>query len=270
MQINAFQVIAITLYAFIATFDMLETDIGLSKPVIAGFFAGLIMGNVTLGLAVGATLQLMILGVGTYGGASIPDYMTAAIIGTVFGTLSGKGLEFAIGLAIPIGLLMVQLDVLARFSNTYFQHRADKYADEGNIKGIERMNILGILPWGLSRAIPTFLACIFGSTIVSSIVNYFPMWLMGGLKTAGGILPVVGIAILLRFLPTKRYIAYLLIGFVLASYLKISMVGISIIGLALAIIEYNKISKQQKSVETTSGTSNEQNADDTNMALGDE
>jgi PTS system mannose-specific IIC component len=271
MQINAFQVIAITLYAFIATFDMLETDLGLSKPVIAGFFAGLIMGNVTLGLAVGATLQLMILGVGTYGGASIPDYMTAALIGTVFGVLSGKGLEFAIGLAVPIGLLMVQLDVLARFSNTYFQHRADKYADEGNIKGIELMNILGMLPWGLSRAIPTFLACIFGSTIVSSIVNYFPDWLMGGLKTAGGILPVVGIAILLRFLPTKKYIAYLLIGFVLASYLKVSMVGVSIIGLALAMIEYSKISKEKApAVSTSSSLENKENGDNTNMVLGDE
>jgi len=240
MHITAFQIIALTIYAFVAMFDALETDIGLSRPIQAGFVAGLIMGDVTLGLSVGATLQLMILGVGTYGGASIPDYMTGAILGTVFGVTSGKGLTFAIGLAIPIGLFLVQLDVLARFTNTYFQHRADKYAEVGDIKGIERMNILGVLPWGLSRAIPVFLALIFGSQIVQGLLKVFPTWLMSGLKVAGGILPALGIAILIKYLPVKRYFAYLAIGFVLAAYLKVSMVGVAIAGFALAYIVYQR------------------------------
>lgn len=77
------------------------------------------MGDMVLGLAIGATLQLMVLGVGTYGGASIPDFTTGAIVGTVFAVLSGQDAEFAIGLAIPVGLLMVQLDILARFTNTF-------------------------------------------------------------------------------------------------------------------------------------------------------
>lgn len=240
MHITILQILAITIYSFVGIYDALETDIGLSRPVFAGLFAGIVMGNPALGLEVGATLQLMILGVGTYGGSSMPDYMTAALLGTVFGVLSGQGLKFAIGLAVPVGLLLVQLDVLARFSNTFFQHKADKYAANGNIKGVERMNILGVLPWGLSRAIPTFIACIFGSQIVSTIVKYLPDWLMGGLKTAGGILPVVGIAILLRFLPTKKYVAFLIIGFVLSAYLKVPMVGVAIAGLAMAIIDYSK------------------------------
>jgi mannose PTS system EIIC component len=240
MHINAFQIIALTIYAFAATFDMLETDIGLSKPVQAGFFTGLIMGNVPLGLAVGATLQLMILGVGTYGGASIPDFMTGAIIGTAFGVISGKGLEFAIGLAVPIGLFLVQLDVLARFTNTYFQHKADKYAEEVNTDAIERMNILGVLPWGLSRAIPVCIALIFGSQIVQGLLTIFPNWLMGGLKVAGGILPALGIAILLKYLPVKKLFAYILIGFILAAYLKVSMVGVALAGLALAFIVYQR------------------------------
>jgi PTS system mannose-specific IIC component len=248
MQITVFQIIALTIYSFVGIYDALETDIGLSRPIFAGLFAGLVMGDVKLGLEVGATLQLMILGIGTYGGASIPDYMTAALLGTMFGVLSGKGLTFAIGLAVPIGLLLVELDVLARFTNTIFQHRADKYAKVGDIKGIERMNILGVLPWGLSRAIPTFLACIFGSTICGTILNYLPTWLMNGLKTSGGILPVVGIAILLKFLPTKRYIAYLIVGFVAAAYLKVPMVGVALVGLALAFIEYQKSEHNTKTL----------------------
>lgn len=238
MDISLFQIVILSVYAFFAILDGLGPDLGLSRPIQAGFFTGLVMGDVTLGLTVGATLQLMILGVGTYGGASIPDYMTGAIIGTAFGVMSGKGLEFALALAVPIGLFLVQLDVLARFSNTYFQHKADKYADEGNTKGIERMNILGALPWGLSRGIPVFVALIFGSTIVENLLKVFPSWLMGGLKVSGGILPALGIAILLRYLPVKKNIAYLVIGFILAAYLKVSMVGVALAGVALAFIAF--------------------------------
>ncbi|EGF47400.1 PTS system, IIC component, partial [Lacticaseibacillus rhamnosus MTCC 5462] len=38
------------------------------------------MGDIQTGLVVGSTLQLMVLGVGTFGGASIPDFATGAII----------------------------------------------------------------------------------------------------------------------------------------------------------------------------------------------
>lgn len=246
MEIAAWQIIALTIYAFVAIYDALETNLGLNRPIQAGFFAGLILGDVTLGLAVGATLQLMILGVGTYGGASIPDYMSGAIIGTAFGIMSGLGVEFAIGVAVPIGLFLVQLDILARFANTFFQHRADKYAEEENYKGVERMNILGIIPWGLSRAIPVAIALIFGPEIVDTLVNIAPEWLLNGLRVAGKVLPALGIAILLRYLPAKKYAAFIIAGFVLAAFLKISMIGVAITGLAIGLLVY------QRSVEKSS------------------
>lgn len=255
MEITTGQIIILTIYAFVAIYDALETDIGLSRPIQAGFFTGLIMGDVKLGLAVGATLQLMILGVGTYGGASIPDYMSGAIIGTAFGVISGQGVEFAIGIAVPIGLFLVQLDVLARFTNTYFQHKADKYADEGKFKKVEQMNLLGIIPWGLSRAIPVMVALIFGHEIVDGLVKVFPTWLMDGLALAGKILPALGIAILLRYLPVKRYMPYLLIGFVLAAFLDVTMVGVAIIGLALGLLAYQR--RQEQSLYTAGGGADE-------------
>jgi len=51
-------------------------------------FTGLIVGDVPLGLAIGGTLELMSLGLWTYGGATIPDYMTGAIVGTAVAALS--------------------------------------------------------------------------------------------------------------------------------------------------------------------------------------
>ncbi len=44
---------------------------------------------------------------------------------------------------------MIQLDILARFANTYFAHRIDKMVEDMNYKGIERNFLMGALPWSL-------------------------------------------------------------------------------------------------------------------------
>lgn len=124
MQLEFFQILLITIFSFWAINDSLISNT-LTQPVIAGFITGLIMGDTTIGLMVGGTLQLMQLGIAAFGGASIPDYFTGAVIGTVFAIISGEGAEFGIGLAVPVSLLMLQLDVVARLGNVFLLHRVD-------------------------------------------------------------------------------------------------------------------------------------------------
>lgn len=238
MTIQWWQILLITIYAGFAFYDGNNTTFGTVKPTMAGFFAGLVLGDVTTGLVVGGTLNLLVLGIGNFGGASIPDYMTGALLGTAFAIQSGQGAEFGVTLAIPIGLLMIQLDILARFSNTYFQHRAERLVENGYFESAARMNLLGLIPQSISRMLPVFLALVFGSDFVNLVVNHLPMWLMNGLKTAGGILPSLGIAILLRYLPVSRNLSYLIVGFVLAAYLKVPVLGAALVGLAFAILSF--------------------------------
>ena len=93
---------------------------------------------------------------------------------------------------------------------------------------IEKMNwgaynvhyLLGAVSWMLSRMIPVFLALAFGQGLVEGIttaLNGDWKWLGDGLSVAGGALPAVGFAILLRYLPVKKHVAYLLLGFVVAA-----------------------------------------------------
>ncbi|SJZ55317.1 PTS system, mannose-specific IIC component [Pilibacter termitis] len=253
-HLSTLQMILLILLAAIAIIDGLTTSILASMPITIAVVAGIIVGDVKLGVTIGATLQLMVLGVGSYGGASVPDFTTGAIIGIAFAHSTGKGTEFALALAVPVGLLMVQLDVLGRFTNTFFQHRIDKNIQDLNTKAITRNVLLGMVPWGLSRALPVAIMLFFGQKIVDTIVNDLPDWLMGGLKVAGGLLPVVGIAILLRYLPTNKYIAYLIIGFVFASYLKVPMLGVAFIGAALAIIQFQRNANATPLVATTTQT----------------
>lgn len=120
---------------------------------------------------------------------------------------------------------------------------------------MEKMNLLGLLPWALSRAVPVALGLSLGTTFVQSVVNNMPAWLMGGLKTAGAIVPALGVAILLKYLSIKKYVAYLLIGFALAAYLSIPMLGIAFIGLALALMTYER--RQEGAVSIVGGGDDE-------------
>ena len=80
---------------------------------------------------------------------------------------------------------------------------------------------------------------------------------MGGLQVAGGILPAVGIALLLRNLPTKDYFAYLLIGFVITVYLKLPLLGVALIAAAIALIEFKRDNDREATVVSTVGRMDE-------------
>lgn len=246
MEIEVWRMALIMLLTFAAIYDTQNLKLELRKPVIAGMFAGLIMGDIQTGLMIGATLQLMILGVSHFGGSSIPDYLMATIIATVLAVSSGQGLEFGLGLAIPVALLMIQLDIFIRFINIFFMHRAERYAEEERYDMVSAMNVLGLGTWFLLRGAPVFLALYFGTAITSSILEVMPAWLTAGLKVTGGLLPCLGIAMLLKYLPIKQNFAYLMVGFFLAAYLKTPILGIAIVGFAAAFISYQNNVKQQQ------------------------
>ena len=254
MQEISFMIIFILLlYTMIAVVDQISIQCGLYSPLFAATFTGLLLGDLQTGLIIGATLQLMTLGVATYGGATVPDYLSGAIMGTAYAVISGEGAEYGIAVAIPIGLLLTQMDVLGRMSNSFFQHYGDRCAEIGDWKGMERANLLGLIPWELSRLIPVALGLIFGEAVVTSINALIPAWFMTGLRTAGAILPAMGMAILMRYLPLKKYYPYFIIGFVLLAYggSMFTVMAAALLGLALAALHFSR--GKDKAVAAVSG-----------------
>ncbi|MGY3777831.1 PTS mannose/fructose/sorbose/N-acetylgalactosamine transporter subunit IIC [Isobaculum melis] len=236
MSISIVAIIILTLYVGIGQLDAISIQMGPYTPLFGGTITGLVLGDLQTGLIVGGTLQLMTLGVATFGGATVPDFLSGSVMGAAFAILSGKGPEYGIGLAVPIGLLLTQLDIVGRMTNTFFQHMADKAAEKGDYKGVERANLLGALPWMLTRMIPVFIGLTFGDHVVNAINAFIPEWVMVGLKTAGAILPAMGIAILMRYLPLKKYFPFYIIGFVLMAFggANFSLLGAALVGLAFA------------------------------------
>lgn len=237
-MIEWWQILLITLYAFYQILDELTIVSSAGSPVFAGLVTGLIMGDLTTGLLIGGSMQLTVLGVGTFGGASRIDANSGTVIATAFSISVGMDPQLALtSLAVPIAALMVYTDILARMSNVFFAHRIDKNIQNHAYNAITVNYLLGAVSWGLSRALPIFLALVFGGPFVQSLADAMQTGVLkviaDGLTLAGGVLPALGFAILLRYLPTKRHIAYLILSFSLTAIFITLFGNVAAIGNAL-------------------------------------
>lgn len=233
------QILLLTLYSAYQICDELTIVSSAGSPVFAGFITGLIMGDMTTGLAIGASLQLMVLGVGTFGGASRIDATSGAVLATAFSVSQGIDPELAVAtIAVPVAALLVYTDIAGRFSTTFFAHRVDAAIERFDYAGIERNYLLGAIPWALSRALPVFLALAFGGEFVDAMVKTIEQyqWIANGLTLAARMLPGLGFAILLHYLPLKRNLHYLAVGFALTAMLTVLYGNVSALGGAVADI----------------------------------
>ena len=180
-----------------------------------------------MGLTIGATLTLMSLGMWTYGGATIPDFMTGAILGTAFGALPGVGVEGGLAIAVPAALLMTQLDVLGRATTDAVHPRRRQGGRRRQRRAVTWWHLLGQLPWGLTRFFPVFLAVWLGAEPVQNFINWMPDHVMNAMRVTGAVLPALGFALLLTMMPLKKYWPFALLGYVLFAYLKVPMIGIA-------------------------------------------
>ncbi|CAI1162920.1 PTS system mannose-specific EIIC component [Serratia fonticola] len=92
----------------------------------------------------------------------------------------------------------------------------------------------------LLRFVPTFIAVFFGARYINAFMDSLPALVLTTMNVVGGILPAVGIAILLKQI-IKNYsmLIYFLVGFICIVFLKLNMVALVIVGALLALIHYN-------------------------------
>ncbi|HEM6289505.1 TPA: PTS mannose/fructose/sorbose/N-acetylgalactosamine transporter subunit IIC [Streptococcus suis] len=231
------QILLLTLYSAYQICDELTIVSSAGSPVFAGFISGLIMGDMATGLTIGAALQLMVLGVGTFGGASRIDATSGAVLATAFSVSQGIDPELAVStIAVPVAALLVYTDIAGRFSTTYFAHRVDAAVEKFDYAAIERNYLLGAIPWAASRALPVWLALAFGGEFVDTMVQAIKeyQWIANGLTLAARMLPGLGFAILLHYLPLKRNLHYLAVGFALTAMLTVLYGNVSALGGAVA------------------------------------
>ncbi|MBU5465422.1 PTS sugar transporter subunit IIC [Virgibacillus sp. MSJ-26] len=237
------EALLIALWAGIIGIDLYVGLTHIHRPVVSGLVVGLILGDVTTGLIVGGTLELIWMGMVPLAGAQPPNVVIGGVIGTAFGIISGQDPNVAVGVAIPFAVAVQALITLFFTAFSPVMHKADEFALNANYRGIEYINYLGIAILFVFNALIAFLPIYFGANQAAAIVESVPEWIIDGLGVAGGILPAIGFAMLLKIMLKKEYIMFMIVGFVLAAYLELPILAIALIGLAIALYDFYK-SKQ--------------------------
>lgn len=239
------QTVLVSLWAGICGIDDSTTQM-LRRPLPICAVTGLIMGDLALGLLIGATLEIMWMGIGNVGAYAAPDIVTGSAIATALAITSGGGLSAAVALAVPTSLLSQQLLVLFRIINCSLNAWAMRMAEKGDLNKTLLLYVPSFIMIFCIRAIPTFLAVQFGSGIIERAVEALPDAIMSGLSAAGGILPAVGISLLmLMMLKSGKMWVFLLAGFVLSAYMGLDILPIVLLSLPLALL-YDHQSEKRK------------------------
>src|ERR1700759_5155626 len=128
------------LIALIAMFGHSEDFLGttlLSRPLVLGPLVGLALGDVSQGVIIGGTLELIFMGNIKVGAAIPPDVITGGVLGTAFAIISGKGPAIALAIAIPVSILAEMMISALFVLRAMLNKKFNQYAEEGNYRKIQ-------------------------------------------------------------------------------------------------------------------------------------
>ena len=224
------------LIGLVAVFAMLDSRLlgrlNFEQPLVTSAIVGILLGNPAAGLASGATIELMSMGLVQVGAATPPDMVMGGIIATSFAILTGSNPETAVAIAIPIAVLGQLLGVTFRTIIAALGHRADAAIEKGNFREATNYHIVwGTILYSTMYFIPVFLAIYLGTDFVQGIVDAVPAWFTNGLNFAAKLLTAYGLSLLLSMMASKG-----MMGFFGCAYLGLDVTGISIFGVLLALI----------------------------------
>ncbi|MGR6838705.1 PTS N-acetylgalactosamine transporter subunit IIC [Aliivibrio wodanis] len=233
-----FEASLVAVWAFFCGIDKYDVALNIHRPLITGPVVGLIMGDMQIGLIAGATLELAWLGLVPNAGAQPPDVTMGTIAAVAFAVMTGQSPEVAMGVGMPIAVLM-QMLIIGFFAMTSFtMGKADKYAEEANTNGIDFLLLSTITMRSMLYAFVAFLTVYFGEHGAAWIDANAPKTLLEGLGIGAKMVPAIGFAMLLKIMWSKEVAGVFFIGFVMTTYLQLPIMAVAILGASAAALYY--------------------------------
>lgn len=215
-------------------------DCQLERPIVLGPLVGLLLGDLSTGLQVGASLELVFMGAQAIGGSVPSNVAIASVLGTAIAISNNSGLEGALLVAVPTAVVAGIFELFAKTVCSFLAHGVDKYAEDGNSGGISLMVQTGNLIHFLSYFLPTFLALYFGAEFITNMMDIIPANIMNGIKAVGMLLPALGFGMLLSNLSAKKLMPYFFIGFAIVAYVPaFGVMGVAVLGTAYVLLHVN-------------------------------
>lgn len=212
---NVVQVILLAIVTFIFAIDQFSLTETLYRPIISCTIIGAILGDLQVGLLVGGTYEIMVIGNMPVGGAQPPNVVIAGVAGCILAITAKMDVNAALGAAIIFSVFGQYVVTLVFTFMASLMAKADKAAEEANPAGIAQVNYISMVIMGSLFAVISILCYVGGTAMADTLkelsVNY--SWLMGGLSVAGGMMKFVGFAILMKIMMANDLWGFLLAGF---------------------------------------------------------
>jgi len=201
-----------------------------SRPLVSSAVIGLILGDVTTGLVIGVVLELLWLGTQPFGTALPPDDTIVAVVASAAGILTGRllGTEdtsllgFAVLASLPLSEGGRLLDERVRKINNVFMGRAMRAAKNGDIRGVDRQYIAGVVSFFVSFTLMTGIGVLGVLCITYFVYPHLPQSVTLALTWIFWSLPFFGCGAVLG-----RQKGFLTFGI---SYLVVFVLTVSLMG----------------------------------------
>ena len=167
-------------YVFVKFFDYQLGTLYAFRPIVVCPLLGLILGDLQTGLALGASIEALFMGSVSIGAYIPPDATSAGVLCTAYVILLGLDTEVAVGLAMPIGTLVLALSNLFQPITNWLLSFVPKFAAEGNGAKLTALHFFIALYVAPVYFAVIFFAVYLGSDAVAWITNTVPEFVLNG------------------------------------------------------------------------------------------
>lgn len=233
---NVVQIILLVVVAAITGIGSVLDEAQTHRPLVACTLVGIVLGDPTTGIILGGTLEMMALGWMNVGLAMAPDTAIASVISTILVINAKQGVGEGIAVAVALAAGGQALTILVRTISVFFIHRADKYAEEGNIRGIEIMHVTAMCLQALRVVVPTLIVALISVEAVQAFLGGIPEFITKGLQVGGGIIVVVGYAMVINMMDVPYLKPFFYTGFLFAAFTDFNLVGFGVLGICMSLV----------------------------------
>ena len=232
MEITTLQIVLVFIVACIAGMESVLDEFQFHRPLVACTLIGAVLGDMKTGIVIGGTLEMIALGWMNIGAAVAPDAALASIISTVLVIAGHQSIGAGIALAIPLAAAGQVLTIIVAF-----QHAADSAAEKGNLTALSWIHVSSLFLQAMRIAIPAVIVAVsVGTSEVQGMLNAIPEVVTSGLNIAGGMIVVVGYAMVINMMRAGYLMPFFYLGFVTAAFTNFNLVALGVIGAVMAVL----------------------------------
>ncbi len=261
MEITTLQIVLVFLVSCISGMGSILDEWQTHRPLIACTLIGLVLGDMTTGIIIGGTLELLALGWMNIGAALAPDAALASIVSTILVIVGNEPITTGIAIAIPLAAAGQVLTYIVRAITVGFQHAADRSVRDGNLTWLSWVHCTALLLQAMRIAIPALVVVLTaGTDTVQAMLHAIPPVVSDGLRIAGGIIAVVGYAMVINMMRAGHLMPFFYAGFVIAAYTEFNLVALGVLGGVMAILYiqlHPKYNKSQQVVQVVANGNND-------------